>query len=61
MLKYISLQINSDKSYITQAHKVCESSFSNKHSVCTCVGWHIYKKTNRPLHVGGVGTFRSLL
>jgi CubicO group peptidase (beta-lactamase class C family) len=59
ILKYISIQIESDKPYITSAHKLCESSVSPNRNIATCIGWHTYKKSNQLWHVGGVGTFRS--
>ena len=59
MLKYISLEIESDLAYIANAHKICKASLSENKNIATCIGWHTYKKSNQLWHVGGVGTFRS--
>lgn len=59
MLTYITHQIESDKEYITSAHKICEKTLSPKRNLACCIGWHTYKKSNQLWHVGGVGTFRS--
>lgn len=59
ILKYIALQIESDKPYITQAHTVCEASELKSNNHLMCMGWHTYKKSNQLWHVGGVGTFRT--
>lgn len=59
ILKYIALQIESDKSYITSAHTVCNNSSVKNSNHLMCIGWHTYKKSNQLWHVGGVGTFRS--
>lgn len=61
MLRYLSLQIESGESFITDAHKLCEKTLSEKSNVACCIGWHTYKKSNQLWHVGGVGTFRSSL
>lgn len=59
MLRYISLEIESNSPYITKAHKICTASLSENKNIATCIGWHTYKKSNQLWHVGGVGTFRS--
>ena len=59
MLAYISLQIESDEPYITDAHQICKESISPKRNLASCIGWHTYTKSNRFWHVGGAGTFRS--
>ena len=59
MLTYIAHEIESDKSYITKAHKICENSLSQKRNLASCIGWHTYRNSNQLWHVGGVGTFRS--
>lgn len=59
VLSYIALQIESDKSYITSAHTVCEESAFKKDNHLMCIGWHTYNHSNQLWHVGGVGTFRS--
>jgi len=59
ILKYIALQIESDKPYIAYAHTVCESSELKNNNHLMCMGWHTYKKSNQLWHVGGVGTFRT--
>lgn len=59
VLTYIALQIESDKTYITYAHNVCEESSIKKDNHLMCIGWHTYKNSNQIWHVGGVGTFRS--
>lgn len=59
MLTYITHQIESDREYITQSHKICENSLSPKRNLACCIGWHTYKRSNQLWHVGGVGTFRS--
>ncbi|MBR6509367.1 MAG: beta-lactamase family protein [Clostridia bacterium] len=61
MLKYIAMQIESDKPYIISAHKVCEASKLKNDNHLMCIGWHTYEKSNQLWHVGGVGTFRSSL
>ncbi len=61
ILKYITLQIESDKPYITSAHTLCEESELKNNNHLMCFGWHTYKKSNQLWHVGGVGTFRSSL
>ena len=61
MLRYMSIQIESRESYITNAHRLCTESLSDKRNLATCFGWHTYKKSNQLWHVGGVGTFRSSL
>ncbi|MBQ8605374.1 MAG: beta-lactamase family protein [Clostridia bacterium] len=58
ILKYIALEIESEKPYITKAHAVCKSS-ETKGNHLMCIGWHTYKRSNQLWHVGGVGTFRS--
>ncbi len=59
ILKYIALQIESDKPYIAYAHTVCETSELKNSNHLMCIGWHTYKKSNQLWHVGGVGTFRT--
>lgn len=59
MLTYVSTQVESDKGYIKNAHRMCEGSVSEKSNTVSCIGWHTYKKSNQLWHVGGVGTFRS--
>ena len=59
MLTYIAKQIESTAPYITEAHRICENSLSDKRNLAACIGWHTYKKSNQLWHVGGVGTFRS--
>ncbi len=59
MLRYIALQIESDKPYISLAHTVCKSSALGKDNHLMCVGWHTYRRSNQLWHVGGVGTFRT--
>lgn len=61
VLKYLALQIESEKPYITSAHTVCASSALKNNNHLMCIGWHTYKKSNQLWHVGGVGTFRSSL
>lgn len=59
VLKYVTLQIEGDKPYITAAHAVCNESEVKGSNHLMCIGWHTYKKSNQLWHVGGVGTFRS--
>ena len=59
ILKYIALQIESDKHYIVSAHKICKESTLINNNHLMCIGWHTYKRSNQLWHVGGVGTFRS--
>ncbi|MBQ3253992.1 MAG: beta-lactamase family protein [Acholeplasmatales bacterium] len=59
MVKYISLEIEGDDSYIKDAHIVCPKSFNKKNTIGTCLGWHTYKNSNQLWHVGSIGTFRS--
>lgn len=59
MLKYISLQIESNENYIVNGHKVFQPSFSDVGRIGTALCWHTYKNSNQLWHVGGVGTFRS--
>jgi CubicO group peptidase (beta-lactamase class C family) len=59
VLKYISLQIESDVPYIVNAHTVCTDSEVRGSNHLMCIGWHTYKRSNQLWHVGGVGTFRS--
>lgn len=59
IMKYIAMQIESDKPYIALAHNVCESSQIKGDNHLMCIGWHTYKKSNQLWHVGGVGTFRT--
>lgn len=59
VLRYIALQIESDKPYITWAHTVCKESELKNSNHLMCIGWHTYKCSNQLWHVGGVGTFRS--
>lgn len=61
ILKYLTLQIESDEPYITLAHSVCQTSGIKKDNHLMCMGWHTYKKSNQLWHVGGVSTFRSSL
>lgn len=61
MLRYIALQIESEKNYITSAHTVCKESEIKNDNHLMCIGWHTYKKSNQLWHVGGVGTFRTSL
>lgn len=61
VLRYISLQIESDKPYISLAHTICEESELKNDNHLMCIGWHTYKRSNQLWHVGGVGTFRSSL
>lgn len=58
MLKYISLQIESEESFITDAH-IVSKEVEVKDSIRICKGWHTYNNSKRLWHVGGVGTFRS--
>lgn len=59
VLKYLSLQIESDAPYIADAHSVCKNSLLKNDNHTMCIGWHSYKQSNQLWHVGGVGTFRS--
>jgi len=59
VLRYVALQIESDKPYITSAHTVCEKSALKNDNHLMCIGWHTYKCSNQLWHVGGVGTFRT--
>ena len=59
MLRYISLQIESDEPYIEQAHRVCESTLSPKRHDAMCLGWHTYPNSNLLWHIGAVGAFHS--
>lgn len=59
VLKYLSLQLEDTREYITSAHKVCEESQLKRDNHMMCIGWHTYKRSNQLWHVGGVGTFRS--
>ena len=59
VLRYVALQIESDKSYITLAHTICEESELKNNNHLMCIGWHTYKYSNQLWHVGGVGTFRT--
>lgn len=59
VLRYIALQIESDKPYITSAHNVCKESELKNDNHLMCIGWHTYKCSNQLWHVGGVGTFRT--
>lgn len=59
VLKYLALQIESDRPYIAAAHTVCEASALKKDNHLMCIGWHTYQKSNQLWHVGGVGTFRT--
>ncbi len=61
MLDYVTLQTESEKSFITEGHKICESSFRDGESVGTTLSWHTYKNSDQLWHVGGVSTFRSSL
>jgi CubicO group peptidase (beta-lactamase class C family) len=58
MLKYISVQIESNEGYIVNAHEI-SVNVSTKNNLKICKGWHSYEKSNQLWHVGGVGTFRS--
>ena len=59
MLTYIKHEIESEKEYITAAHKTCDGSVSAKTNHVSCIGWHTYKKSNILWHVGAAGTFRT--
>lgn len=59
ILRYVALQIESDRSYITSAHTVCKESELKNDNHLMCIGWHTYKCSNQLWHVGGVGTFRA--
>ncbi len=59
LLRYVALQIESDKPYIVSAHTVCEESEQKGSNHLMCIGWHTYKRSNQLWHVGGVGTFRT--
>lgn len=59
VLRYVALQIESDKPYITLAHAVCGESELKNDNHLMCIGWHTYKRSNQLWHVGGVGTFRT--
>lgn len=59
MLRYIALQIESDKPYISLAHTVCKNSELRGDNHLMCIGWHTYRRSNQLWHVGGVGTFRT--
>ncbi len=59
VLRYISLQIESDVPYISSAHTVCEESVLKRSNHLMCIGWHTHKNSNQLWHVGGVGTFRA--
>ena len=59
MLRYVALQIESDKSFVFSAHKICEKSALKNNNHLMCIGWHTYKRSNQLWHVGGVGTFRT--
>lgn len=59
MLAYLALQIESEESYIKEAHVPCLESYFQKTNEYACIGWHTYKNSDRLWHVGGVGTFRS--
>ncbi len=59
LLRYVALQIESNESYITSAHTVCENSALKNDNHLMCIGWHTYKCSNQLWHVGGVGTFRT--
>lgn len=59
VLRYIALQIESDKPYISSAHTICEESELKNNNHLMCIGWHTYKCSNQLWHVGGVGTFRT--
>lgn len=61
VLKYLTLQIESNEPYIVSAHTVCETSELKNNNHLMCIGWHTYKKSNQLWHVGGVGTFRTSL
>ncbi len=59
MLRYISIQIESDKKYITDGHIVCPNSFTEGKRTGTTLCWHTYRSSGQLWHVGGVGTFRA--
>lgn len=59
VLRYIALQIESEKPYIASAHTVCKESELRNDNHLMCIGWHTYKCSNQLWHVGGVGTFRT--
>lgn len=61
MLRYVALQIESEKPYIVKAHTLAKESLTARSNEAMCLGWHSYKKSNQLWHVGGVGTFRSSL
>lgn len=58
MLKYIAVQIESNESYIVEAHKISDDVII-KDNLRICKGWHTFDKSHQLWHVGGVGTFRS--
>lgn len=59
VLRYVALQIESEKPFIASAHNVCEESAIKKDNHLMCIGWHTYKCSNQLWHVGGVSTFRT--
>ena len=59
VLRYVALQIESEKPYIASAHTLCGESELKNDNHLMCIGWHTYKNSNQLWHVGGVGTFRS--
>lgn len=59
VLRYVALQIESEKAYISKAHTVCKESATKNDNHLMCIGWHTYKRSNQLWHVGGVGTFRT--
>ncbi len=59
VLKYMALQIESEKSFIASAHAICEESALKNNNHLMCIGWHTYQNSNQLWHVGGVGTFRT--
>jgi CubicO group peptidase (beta-lactamase class C family) len=59
VLKYLTLQMESDAPFIRAAHTVCEHSMIKNDNHMMCIGWHTYQRSNQLWHVGGVGTFRT--
>ena len=59
VLKYIAVQIESERFYVTSAHTICKDSVLKNDNHLMCIGWHTYKRSNQLWHVGGVGTFRT--
>ena len=59
MLQYLKTQIESEESFITNAHKI--QKIKSKSNITMAFGWHSYQNSRQLWHVGGVGTFRSSL